>query len=121
LEGYDIVQKIEDVAKGAGDKPKETVKIAKSGELPMPEEDIFGTAGFQDGQGEFDGSIQDAATSPTGAATTAISTPTSEGMSILQKFLFLFLAVMITGCVVVYLRMRRVRDVDSQMVEKSLA
>lgn len=40
LEGYDIVQKIEDVAKGAGDKPKQTVKIAKSGELPVPEEGL---------------------------------------------------------------------------------
>lgn len=40
LEGYDIVQQIENVPKGAGDKPAETVKIAKSGELPVPDEGI---------------------------------------------------------------------------------
>lgn len=33
LEGYDVVEKVENVPKGPGDKPKETVKIAKSGEL----------------------------------------------------------------------------------------
>jgi len=39
LEGYEIVQKIEDVQK-IGDKPKVDVKITKSGELPVPEEGI---------------------------------------------------------------------------------
>lgn len=38
LEGYDIVEKIENVPKGPGDKPEKTVKIAKSGELEAPEE-----------------------------------------------------------------------------------
>lgn len=40
LEGYEIVQKIENVPKNSGDKPKLAVKIAKSGELPVPEEGI---------------------------------------------------------------------------------
>lgn len=40
LEGYDIIDKIENVPKGAGDKPVKTVKIAKSGELPVPDEGI---------------------------------------------------------------------------------
>ncbi|EME39331.1 hypothetical protein DOTSEDRAFT_75145 [Dothistroma septosporum NZE10] len=40
LEGYDVVEKIENTPKGAGDKPKATVKIAKSGELEVPEEGI---------------------------------------------------------------------------------
>jgi peptidyl-prolyl cis-trans isomerase B (cyclophilin B) len=40
LEGYEIVQKIEDVPKGSGDKPIKTVKIVKSGELEVPEEGI---------------------------------------------------------------------------------
>jgi len=40
LEGYDIVEKIENVEKGPGDKPAKTVKIAKSGELEVPEEGI---------------------------------------------------------------------------------
>ncbi|KAF2769872.1 peptidyl-prolyl cis-trans isomerase B [Teratosphaeria nubilosa] len=38
LEGYDVVEKIENVPKGAGDKPAKTVKIVKSGELEIPEE-----------------------------------------------------------------------------------
>ena len=38
LEGYEIVEKVENVPKGAGDKPAQTVKIAKSGELEAPEE-----------------------------------------------------------------------------------
>ncbi|KAK6436017.1 Peptidyl-prolyl cis-trans isomerase B [Oleoguttula sp. CCFEE 5521] len=38
LEGYDIVEKIENVPKGAGDKPSKTIKIKKSGELEVPEE-----------------------------------------------------------------------------------
>jgi len=42
LEGYDIVDKIQDVEKGAGDKPKKAVKIAKSGELEMTEEEKEG-------------------------------------------------------------------------------
>ncbi|PGH32891.1 peptidyl-prolyl cis-trans isomerase B [[Emmonsia] crescens] len=36
LEGYEIVDKIQDFDKEAGDRPKEAVKIAKSGELEMP-------------------------------------------------------------------------------------
>lgn len=38
LEGYEVVEKIEDVPKGAENKPQKTVKIAKSGELEKPEE-----------------------------------------------------------------------------------
>ncbi|PYH47436.1 peptidylprolyl isomerase [Aspergillus saccharolyticus JOP 1030-1] len=37
LEGYEIVAQIENVPKGRGDKPSETVKIVKSGELPSEE------------------------------------------------------------------------------------
>jgi peptidyl-prolyl cis-trans isomerase B (cyclophilin B) len=40
LEGYEIVEKIENVPKGAGDKPISPIKITKSGELPVPEEGI---------------------------------------------------------------------------------
>lgn len=40
LEGYDVIEKVENVPKGAGDKPSKTVKIAKSGELEVPEEGI---------------------------------------------------------------------------------
>ncbi|KAL9091693.1 MAG: hypothetical protein Q9165_004769 [Trypethelium subeluteriae] len=44
LEGYDIVEAIQNVDKNPGDKPKLTVKIAKSGELEVPEEDLYGSA-----------------------------------------------------------------------------
>ena len=40
LEGYDVVEKIENVPKGAGDKPSKAVVIVKSGELEVPEEGI---------------------------------------------------------------------------------
>jgi len=40
LEGYDVVEAIENVPKTPGDKPIETVKIVKSGELAVPEEGI---------------------------------------------------------------------------------
>jgi peptidyl-prolyl cis-trans isomerase B (cyclophilin B) len=40
LEGYDIVQKIENVPKSQGDRPVNAVKISKSGELEVPEEGI---------------------------------------------------------------------------------
>ena len=40
LEGYEIVQMIENVPKQPGDKPTKPVKISKSGELPVPEEGI---------------------------------------------------------------------------------
>lgn len=41
LEGYDVVEKIEQVNTARpGDKPVKTVKIAKSGELEVPPEGI---------------------------------------------------------------------------------
>jgi cyclophilin family peptidyl-prolyl cis-trans isomerase len=36
IEGMDVVTKIENVPKGAGDKPSKPVKIAKSGVLDTP-------------------------------------------------------------------------------------
>jgi peptidyl-prolyl cis-trans isomerase B (cyclophilin B) len=42
LEGYEVVDKIQNLPKGAGDKPSKTVKIAKSGELEVPDEGIRG-------------------------------------------------------------------------------
>ena len=40
LEGYEIVEQIENVPKSAGDKPNSPVTIKKSGELEVPEEGI---------------------------------------------------------------------------------
>jgi cyclophilin family peptidyl-prolyl cis-trans isomerase len=39
IDGYDIVDKIQDVKKARGDKPVEPVVIAKSGELPVEGDD----------------------------------------------------------------------------------
>jgi peptidyl-prolyl cis-trans isomerase B (cyclophilin B) len=40
LEGFEVVDKIENVPKGAGDKPSKPVTIVKSGELEVPAEGI---------------------------------------------------------------------------------
>ena len=40
LEGFDVVDKIENCKKGAGDKPAEKITIKKSGEIEVPEEGI---------------------------------------------------------------------------------
>lgn len=40
LEGYDIVDKIQNVDKSSGDRPTKPVKIVKSGELEVPPEGI---------------------------------------------------------------------------------
>lgn len=45
LEGYEVVDAIENVPKGAGDKPSKTIKIAKSGEIEVPEEGIRADSG----------------------------------------------------------------------------
>lgn len=44
IEGFDIVEKVEDVPKAPGDKPLEEVKVVKSGELNPPSEDLYGGA-----------------------------------------------------------------------------
>ena len=41
LEGYEVVEMMENVEKGASDRPQEVLKIAKSGELPAPEKRTF--------------------------------------------------------------------------------
>ncbi|TVY86938.1 Peptidyl-prolyl cis-trans isomerase B, partial [Lachnellula willkommii] len=92
LEGYEIVKAIEGVPKGQGDKPIKPVKITKSGELPVPEEDEYGYAEFQSGMSEPE-------TAPPAAATTIAAIPVVgeaevdttqvEGFSVLQKGLFL--------------------------------
>lgn len=40
LEGMDVVTKIENCEKGQGDAPKKEIKVAKSGEIPVPAEGI---------------------------------------------------------------------------------
>jgi peptidyl-prolyl cis-trans isomerase B (cyclophilin B) len=40
LEGYEVVEQIENIPKGSGDRPSKPVTIAKSGELEVPAEGI---------------------------------------------------------------------------------
>jgi len=56
LEGYDVVEKIENSPTGSNDKPVEDVKIVKSGELDAPSEDLYGTAAM-DKSAEMDVTI----------------------------------------------------------------
>ncbi|CAG8957018.1 hypothetical protein HYFRA_00012498 [Hymenoscyphus fraxineus] len=116
LEGYEIVEKIELVPKGSGDKPVKKVTITKSGELPVPEEDEYGHAEFMDGESEDDEKPLNTSTDTpktTETSSPVIATPitdevSSEGFSLLQKAFFL---AVIFACVAGYMRMtsRRAR------------
>ncbi|EKD16123.1 uncharacterized protein L3040_007787 [Drepanopeziza brunnea f. sp. 'multigermtubi'] len=128
LEGYEIVQQIEDVPKGPGDKPKEAVKITKSGELPVPEEAEFGEAEYNEGEGEDDDSTAASSSSSAAADKTSDgvpvvpSTPETEdavgesGYSLLQMGFFL---AVIVACVLVWMRVNGKRT--KRYGEKSMA
>lgn len=80
---------------------------------PSAFSDTFGGAEFKAGEDEDENkapSNQEPTTTPT--------LGTSEGMSILQKVLFLSA---ITGCLAIYLRFNKVKAIDTQIAEKSLA
>ncbi|KAI9681565.1 MAG: Peptidyl-prolyl cis-trans isomerase B [Trizodia sp. TS-e1964] len=105
LEGMNIVHKIEDVPKGPGDKPEKTVKIAKSGELPVPEEDLFGTAAWADGGAaeEEEGKVEKLII--TAASTTVEPSMINDvGLSWIQKILLFSVVI---GIAAIYVRTRR--------------
>ncbi|EPE05394.1 peptidyl-prolyl cis-trans isomerase b [Ophiostoma piceae UAMH 11346] len=52
LEGWEIVDRIQNVKKGSQDRPVEAVKIVTSGELPVPEEAEYGGSEFASGASE---------------------------------------------------------------------
>ncbi|KAL7913578.1 cyclophilin-like domain-containing protein [Trichoderma velutinum] len=60
LEGYEIVEKIENAPTAAGDRPLKTVKIAKSGELEVPPEEPSGIADATGAVGEDVAGVIDA-------------------------------------------------------------
>ncbi|TLD27028.1 hypothetical protein PspLS_05254 [Pyricularia sp. CBS 133598] len=127
LEGYDIVEKIEGVEKSPSDKPIKTVKIANSGELPVPEEAIYGFAewasGVNDEPKDTPSPIADAkithADKPA-AAGTAQKVAESNEWSALQKAIFFGIIV---GCIALYVRWTRTRDSKNRGLgyEKTLA
>ncbi|KAG9386325.1 Peptidyl-prolyl cis-trans isomerase [Pyrenophora tritici-repentis] len=116
LEGYDIVEKIENVPKGAGDKPSKTVKIAKSGELEVPAEvaepaipgdnlDVTTTTVGGDQASIAESSKTSSTKSKiSGLAAAAVSSTSSiDGLSMGQK---LFFVTAIVGVCVLFLKSR---------------
>ncbi|MCJ1376875.1 Peptidyl-prolyl cis-trans isomerase B [Loxospora ochrophaea] len=131
LEGYDIVEKVENVAKGAGDKPSKTVKIAKSGELEVPEEDLIGSALPATPGDELDVTLAETVKEPGKPATETTkllenieggATPSVAdlGFGTVQKLIFFGIII---GAVAVFLKMRngRVFGEKRTVREKSLA
>ncbi|KAK7735624.1 Peptidyl-prolyl cis-trans isomerase B [Cytospora paraplurivora] len=115
LEGYDIVEKIENVKTKTGDKPEAPVKIAKSGELPVPEEEvIYGgsdwAAGFADDESveEIQQEIQ----------AEVASSGIHESWGFVQKGLMFGVIV---GLVALYLRLSRKKDPANLGYEKTMA
>ncbi|ERS98637.1 peptidyl-prolyl cis-trans isomerase B (cyclophilin B) [Sporothrix brasiliensis 5110] len=86
LEGYDIVDKIQNVKKGAQDRPTEAVKITESGELPVPEEAAeYGSAAWAPGA-EPEKEDPPAPGSPVKTNSNPFSAAgSSEGWSVAQK------------------------------------
>ncbi|KAL6708714.1 Peptidyl-prolyl cis-trans isomerase B [Coniothyrium glycines] len=131
LEGYEIVDKIENVPKGAGDKPVKTVKIAKSGELEVPEEDLYGNAGAADPNDTLDvtvaatandvATIQTSDSAKTKIPTLVTATGTTDGLSLGQK---LFFVGGIVGVCALFLRSKssgKVNNGNGIFKDKSMA
>ncbi|ROW08846.1 hypothetical protein VMCG_02690 [Cytospora schulzeri] len=119
LEGYEIVEKIENV-KTSRDKPELPVKIVKSGELSVPEEEepIYGgaewAAGFADEEPveEIQQEIQQEIQAE------VASSGVYEGWSFIQKGLIF---AVIVGCVALYLRISKKKDPSNVGYEKTMA
>ncbi|KAF9692498.1 hypothetical protein EKO04_009723 [Ascochyta lentis] len=129
LEGYDVVEKIENVPKGPGDKPVKTVKIAKSGELEVPAEDLYGVAG-DDGT-ELDvtadqttGAV-DVATTPATSQGSKIPIPAIPGSALMEEGLSwgqkLFFVGAIVAVCVLFLRSRGSASTSGGFKQKSMA
>ncbi|KAI1636908.1 peptidyl-prolyl cis-trans isomerase B [Biscogniauxia mediterranea] len=111
LEGMDIVTKIENVKTLAGDKPEQQVKIAKSGELEVPPEDLHGTADWAAGFSSEEATLVG---EPEVAAAEA-----ATGFSFVQKATVFGV---ILALVAIYLRVsRQSDDHDDQGYSKSMA
>ncbi|KAM0802763.1 cyclophilin-like domain-containing protein [Usnea florida] len=114
LEGYDVVEKVENVPKGSGDKPVKTVKIAKAGELPVPEEELIGSALPAVPGDELDVTLGDEAQQQAETPVSEGAPPTeSPGLSLLTKLIFFGVIV---GVALSLLKTR-----SKPVIEKSLA
>ncbi|KAF3085909.1 Peptidyl-prolyl cis-trans isomerase B [Orbilia oligospora] len=89
LEGYEIVDKIQNVPKNYGDKPLIPVKIAKSGSLPVPEEGIESGSSGKPGSGTSTptpSSLQDTSVpNPTPLSTSASASAPISAPSLLSS------------------------------------
>ncbi|KAB8336957.1 hypothetical protein FH972_021261 [Carpinus fangiana] len=119
LEGYEVVEKIEKCDKGPGDKPKQAITIAKSGELPVPEEDLAEPAAVTVQAPHLATSLPELAEHPGKSALTE-EEAASDSFSPLKV---LILGGVVIAIVAYVLRRRRQGYVllQQQMREKSLA
>lgn len=109
LEGFDIIDKIQDVDKEPGDKPKKTVKIAKSGELEVPAEGLEGSAAPMvtgDNLDVTSTSNTKESTSSNGkvGSIPVFEKPTSSGLSFTAK---LFYASIVLAVCVLFVKTRK--------------
>ncbi|GKT58913.1 peptidyl-prolyl cis-trans isomerase B [Colletotrichum tofieldiae] len=104
LEGFDVVEKIEQAPTQPGDRPVKTIKIAKSGELEVPPEGEYGNSEWAAGYSNED---------------TPLEVGSGEGWSLLQKGLFLGVVV---AAIAVYMKISKSRaSRDSVGYEKMMA
>nr|XP_036582994.1 peptidyl-prolyl cis-trans isomerase b precursor [Colletotrichum truncatum]KAF6791890.1 peptidyl-prolyl cis-trans isomerase b precursor [Colletotrichum truncatum] len=104
LEGFDIVEKIEQAETQPGDRPVKTIKIAKSGELEVPPEGEYGQSEFAAGYSNED--------SP-------VDISSDESWSVLQK---VFLLGVVVAAIAVYMRISKARAAKNDVgYEKTMA
>ncbi|KAI1096871.1 peptidyl-prolyl cis-trans isomerase B [Rostrohypoxylon terebratum] len=107
LEGFDVVKKIEGVKTKPGDKPEQTVKIAKSGELEVPPE---GSSEISEWAGGY--------TNREPATTETVGTAApSAGWTVFQKALFFGVIV---AAFAFYLRVSKRRSEQDAGYEKTM-
>ncbi|KAJ4309306.1 Peptidyl-prolyl cis-trans isomerase B [Neodidymelliopsis sp. IMI 364377] len=129
LDGYDVVEKIENVPKGSGDKPVKTVKIAKSGELEVPAEDLYGTAGSDgtelDVTADKTAGTVDVATTPATSQGSKIPIPAIPGSALMEDGLswgqkLFFIGAIVAVCAL-FLRSRGGASTSGGFKQKSMA
>ncbi|GJN74633.1 peptidyl-prolyl cis-trans isomerase b protein [Purpureocillium lilacinum] len=107
LEGYDIVDKIQNVKTQPGDKPEKTVKIVKSGELEVPPEGLQGQADWASGAAPSDNS-----------ATVGAGGSAAAGWSYVEK---LMLFGVLVAVIAVFVRLTKQRTKNDVGYEKTMA
>ncbi|GJC93769.1 peptidyl-prolyl cis-trans isomerase B [Colletotrichum higginsianum] len=103
LEGFDVVEKIEQAQTQPGDRPVKTIKIAKSGELEVPPEGEYGNSEWAAGYSNEDAPLE---------------VGSGEGWSLLQKGLFLAVVV---AAIAVYMKISKSRISKDVGYEKTMA